>query len=107
MNQFERVAVCLRAFVSEGEEIGREVGNDPIDDPIARRLFAQVQRQLAYLAADRGNRQRRLLEGNTLDDVFQLARNLAVLDGVCPLLSRQGTQPKLPIQRHPTLRGSE
>jgi hypothetical protein len=39
MNQFERVAVCLRALVSKGEQIRREVGNDAIDDSIARRLF--------------------------------------------------------------------
>lgn len=44
MNQFECVAVRLRAFVSQGEEIGGELVNDVIDDRIAGLLPHAVER---------------------------------------------------------------
>ncbi len=69
MNQFESVAVRLASLVREG--IGGQRGDDAIDDPIARRLFAQILRQPPVLAAGRCNRQWRFLKRDAFDGILQ------------------------------------
>ena len=43
------------------------------------------------------------MECDALDGFLERCRQLAVLAGVCPLLSRQGRKAELAIQRNPTL----
>ena len=78
VDQLKRVAVGLRSLMSEPHEVGGQGVHDSIYDPIARWLFAQVLREPPRLTADRLNRQRWFLKGDTFDGFPELDGILAL-----------------------------
>ena len=71
VNHFESVAVRLRSFMRESNQIGWQGGDDAVDNPITGRLFAQILREPPGLATDRGNWQRRLLQSDAFDGLLE------------------------------------
>jgi hypothetical protein len=61
VHQLECVAVRLRPFMGERDQIDGQRGDDAIDNPIARRFLSQILCQSLGLTADRCNWNRRLL----------------------------------------------
>ena len=61
VNQFEGIAVSFTSLMGKGDEIGGELAYDVVNHRIARGRLSKILRQPAHLAAQRRNRQRRLL----------------------------------------------
>ena len=107
VDQLERLTVRRRPLVRECHQVSGQGRHDAIDDPVARRGLTQVLRNPPGLATNRRYRERRFLECDALDGVLERGRQLAVLAGVRPFLSRQGRQAELAIPRHPPLCGAK
>lgn len=104
MNQFECVAVRLRAFVSQGEEIGGELVNDVIDDRIAGGCFPTLLSDCRRLPAKRRNRKWRFLESKTFDGLFEIHGRSTAFTPIDTGFSGQSRQPESPILSEPPMR---
>ena len=105
--QLERFAVRLRALVCERDQVIGQVADDVEDGSVAGSLFTPLLRYPLRLAVLRSKGQRRFLERQPLNDLFQLSRYDAPLAGIAPPLAGQRRQPKPPISHDPPLGRAE
>jgi hypothetical protein len=89
MDQLECFTVGFRAFMGEGYKVRAQIADDVEDGSVARSSFVQILGETHYLAVERRNGERWLLQGKAFGDLFELRRNRPALASILALLAGQ------------------